>query len=102
MTFILASWFEIHKGVPQGSVLARLFFNIFLINLLFQSTNSDLFSYADDAQLLLSGPSPTAIQTLKFDLAFVSEWFQVNGMSTNREKRLHMWLGKQFIDGTEL
>ena len=106
---VFSSWLEIHQGVPQGSVLGPLLFNIFLNDLLFKSTNSNLFSYADDTQLLLSGPDPTAIQTsLNYDLALVSEWFQSNGMLTNPEKCLFMWLGKQFdditvsIDGTEV
>ena len=80
MTFILATWLEIHNGVPQGSVLGCLFFNIFLNDLLFQSTYSYLLSYVDEAQLLLSGPNPTAIQgSQNFDLVFELEWFQVNG-----------------------
>ena len=103
----MSRWLEIHKGVPQGSFLGPLLFNIFLNDLPFESTNSSLFSYADDTQLL-SGPNPTTIQaSLNYDLAVVSEWFQFNGMSTNPEKCLFMWFGKQFevitvsMDGTE-
>ena len=71
---VFSSWLDIHKGVPQGSVLGPLLFNIFLHDLVLKSTNSNLFSYADDTQFLFSGPDPTAIQTsLNYDLALVSE-----------------------------
>ena len=81
--------------------LGPLLFDIFLNDLLFSCTNSNLFSYADDTQLLLSGPDPTAIQiSLNYDLALVSECFQSNGVSTNSEKWLFMWFGKQFEDTT--
>ena len=89
--------------------MGPLLFNIVLNDLLFKSANSSLFSYADDTQLLFSGPNPTAFQTsLNYDLALVREWFPFSTMSTNAEKYLFMCLGKQFeditvsIDGTEV
>ena len=98
-----------YQRVPQGSVLGPLLCNIFRNDLLFKSANSSLVSYADDTQLLFSGPNPIAFQTsLNYDLVLVWEWFQFSGMSTNAEKYLFMWLGKQFeditvsIDGTEV
>lgn len=104
-----SSWLPLHKGVPQGSVLGPLLFNIFLNDLLFLPTNSNVNSYADDTQLCLSGPDRTAIQTsLQCDLAIASQWFQENGMSANPNKCLSMRLGNNneylfiSLQGTEI
>ena len=41
-------WEEIVFGLPQGSILESLLFNIFLCNLFFIMKETDFSSYADD------------------------------------------------------
>ena len=48
-------WERIISGVPQGSVLGPLFFNIFLDDVFLFVENSDLSNYADDNTLHSSG-----------------------------------------------
>ena len=43
-----SNWHDIIFGVPHGSTLEHLLFNIFLINLLFIIKDFDFASYADD------------------------------------------------------
>ena len=87
------------RGVPQGSVLGRLLFNIFRNDLLLLPTNSNINSYADDTHLFLHGLNPITTQTtLQSDLTLVSNWFQVNGMTTNPGKCLSTWFGTHAND----
>lgn len=43
-----SSWKEIRYGIPQGSILGTIFFNIDLCDLLFIMKDVDMVSFADD------------------------------------------------------
>ena len=94
-----SDWTRINKGVPQGSVLGPLLFNIFINDLLHISRSSEINTYADDTQFFTSGQDPHTIQlSMQADLQSASKWFQSNGMGLNVNKCLSMWVGSNSED----
>ena len=47
----VSNWSTINRGVPQGSVLGPLLFNLFLNNLFLVKLSSKIANYADDNHL---------------------------------------------------
>ena len=47
----LSSWSALPKGVPQGSVLGPIYFNIFRNDLFFVLRDTDVCNFADDTSL---------------------------------------------------
>ena len=82
-----SSWKEILSGVPQGSVLGPLLFNIFINDIFFFVENSELYNYADDNTLSVADISiETIISKLETDINVLNIWFKNNGMILNESK----------------
>ena len=80
-----SSWSEIIKGVPQGSILGPLLFNVF-INDIFH-TIENVYNYADDNVLSCSGDSLQEVATsLESSTLTALEWFGKNLMKANPSK----------------
>ena len=86
-----SSWQEIIAGVPQGSILGPLLFNIFVNDLFLFVSSSNLSNYADDNTFYTSGYN---LKVLLNDLNKVTEWFLENYMVLNAGKCHFMCLGK--------
>ena len=59
-----SSWEEILFGVPQGSILGPLLFNIFMCDLFFILEEIDIASFADDTTPYAIGNSVDEIRNL--------------------------------------
>ena len=82
-----SSWSEILFGVPQGSILGPLLFNIFLCDLLKFFPDVDIANYADDNTLHSSNIN---LNKLLHDLEKISDtlfkWFTHDLLKANPEK----------------
>ena len=90
-----STWKEIIAGVPQGSILGPLFFNIFQNDILFFKNRAFLSNYADDNVLYVFDSNLEEVkQNLSQDLLKLSQWFHENCMILNPEKCHYVSLGK--------
>ena len=88
-------------GVPQGSILGPLLFNIFVNDFLYSLKNSEISNYADDNTMYCIGKDKARINSLlEQDFQLAAEWFYKNGMVLNPDKCHYMCLGSN-VDGTE-
>ena len=81
-------------GVPQGSILSPLFFNIFINDIFLLLQKCYLANYADDSTMYTSDKRvSTIIGSLRHEFTILSKWFYNNFMVCNPEKRSFMLLG---------
>ena len=74
-------------GVPQGSVLGPLLFNIYMNDLFFTNEYTNVCNYADDATLYAcNNEVNTLIMVLEHDSPIAMEWFECNYMKLNKWK----------------
>ena len=73
----VSDWAAVHSGVPQGSVLAPLLFNIFVFDIPF-CVQSNLRQYADDTVLYRVIRSRDDELALQNDLQHIGTWCELN------------------------
>ena len=82
----LSSTFIVRSGVPQGSVLGPLLFNIFINDLCDVVNSSNCLLYADDLKVYRAIKSPNDCLLLQSDIDRVHEWCSANFMKPNLGK----------------
>lgn len=84
---ILSDAKVICTGVPQGSVMGPLLFNLFINDLLQLPLKGLLQCYADDAVSKYRANNLNLLQEMmQHDLELMHQWFSANKMSMNTEK----------------
>ena len=76
-----SSWSEILFGVPQGSILGPLLFNIFICNLFLFIPYFDITNYADDnTPYSANNNIVDVLNNLKLQANILDKWFKDNYM----------------------
>ena len=89
-------WNEIKRGVPQGSILRPLLFNVFVNDIFMFIEKSEICSFADDNTIYDCGKDLSNIlENLKHDMKILLKWFRINSLQANPGKFQFMILGKK-------
>ena len=90
-----SSWMKILLGVPQGSILGPLLFNIFINDILLSIEKTEICNFADDNTIYSCEKTvEEVIENLHYDLKLVLKWLENNQMMANPGQFQFMLLGK--------
>ena len=91
-----SNWEDLMKGVPQGSILGLLLFNVFLNDIFYFVHDSALYNYADDNTLsYIHNDCKVLKDVLQKDSETLIKWFDFNSMKANPDKFQAICLGKK-------
>ena len=94
-----SSWATLDKGVPQGSILGPLLFNVFVNDMFYFIKKCMLYNYADDNSLSAWRKTLDAvIADLTSDCKIAIQWYSDNGMKANPDKFQFMTLSANRTD----
>ena len=82
-----SSWKEMKLGVPQGSILGPLLFNIFINDIFLLLNEIEICNYADDTTIYCSHMERQEVTLrLENDTVELSNWFAEDFMKLNEEE----------------
>ena len=89
-----SSWIGVMSGVPQGSVLGPVLFNIFT-NYLDEGIEGVFIKFADDTKLGEVANTPEDRIRIQDDLDRLENWAKMNKMNFNGKKCKVLHLGRK-------
>ena len=96
-------WNEIKRGVPQGSILGPLLFNVFINDIFMFIEKSEIRNFADDNTIYDCGKDLSNIlENLKHDMKILLKWFRTKSLQANPGKFQFMILGKKNRNSVKL
>ena len=96
-------WSDLKRGVPQGSLLGPLSFNVFINDLFMFIENCEICNFAEDNTLYKSGIELSSIlENLKHDTKTILKWFRINSLKANPGKFQFMILSEKQCNKVKL
>lgn len=78
---------HLRYGVPQGSILGPLLFNVYVNDISDVKLHSKIYQYADDTALVLAGKNVSeGVALLQEDINKLIAWFEDNHIYINKDK----------------
>ena len=112
-----SSWRKLLSGVPQGSILGPLLFNIFINDIFFFLDKIKIANFADDNTVYtVENDIMELLTTLESEILSVLNWFKLNEMKPNQGKchllvadinhksytsNSHIYLDNAFVENEE-
>ena len=98
LNYIVSRWSGIKKGVPQGSILGPLLFNVFINGMFYFIEHGTFYNYGDDNTISFGSPDFNRLtQGLQKESSLIN-WFRINCMQGNPEKIHFIGVGKRTHD----
>ena len=85
----------IDLGVPQGSILGPLLFNVYINSLSAAVTKSELILYADAVLIVVASTPQELTDALRHDFTLISDWYTDNKLTLNVKKTKLMLSGSK-------